>query len=86
MLESAQISVTTSATQLADAEGDGQVVYLSNKGAAAVFLGPSTVTAANGYELLNATRERIELSPGEALFGIAAAAPQTVHVLRTNAG
>ena len=49
---------------------------------ASVFLGPAGVTTANGYEWTTAEGplERV-LEPGESLYGIVAATPQTLHAL-----
>lgn len=51
-------------------------------GTASVFLGPAGVTAANGFEWAVADGPiEVELEPGEKLYGIVAAAAQTLHVL-----
>lgn len=52
-------------------------------GTASIFLGPSGVTTANGFEWkITDPPLEIELEPGESLYGIVAAAAQTVHALR----
>lgn len=52
-------------------------------GTASVFLGPSGVTTANGFEWAVADGPlEIELEPGESLYGVVAATQQTVHVLK----
>jgi len=51
-------------------------------GTASVFLGPQGVTTANGFQWDVADGPlEVELEPGEAIYGIVAATPQTLHVL-----
>ena len=84
-VSSSQVSGGTSATLIfSDAGGmAGFQVTLKNKGAAAVFLGPSGVTTGNGYELAANDVLTRECAPGEEIFGIAASGSQAVHVLVT---
>ena len=59
-------------------------VLLKNvTGTASVYLGPSGVTTATGFEWAPADGPLTwELEPGESLYGIVAATQQTVHVLK----
>lgn len=51
-------------------------------GTASVFLGPQGVTTATGFEwTTTAGPIEVEIEPGEKLYGIVAATPQTLHVL-----
>jgi hypothetical protein len=50
---------------------------------ASVFLGPSGVTTANGFQWDPADGPlEVELEPGESLYGIVAVTSQTIHALR----
>lgn len=84
---SAQVSVGTTATELSAADTDtrlGQTLIVKNASAAtAVFLGGSGVTTSTGLSLAAAATVTVELGQGEELYGIVAAATETVHVLRT---
>lgn len=47
-----------------------------------VFVGGSTVTAANGYEIVAGASIDINMDGDDELFGIVAATTQVVHILR----
>lgn len=85
-----RVSVTTSATAVATlatggADIDARSFLLSNATATeSVFVGPSGVTTANGFEWKTTHPPlSITLEPGESLYGIVATNAQTVHVLST---
>ncbi|MEU6674762.1 hypothetical protein [Streptomyces sp. NPDC046925] len=89
-VSSAAVTVATSATLLSAADTDsvaGQSIYVTNGDAAAVFLGPSGVTTANGYSLAAGASLpwRVDLGIGEALYAVSAAGTSAgaVKVLRT---
>lgn len=84
MIAAKQVSVGVAATSLhADSGNFGASLKVKNAGAASVFLGPSTVTTANGYELAVDEVVDVALGAGEELFGIVAASTEPVHVLVT---
>lgn len=82
---SAQVSVAATAVALNTEGGSigGTKLVVKNSGAASVHLGPSTVTTANGFELVAGATVTVELSHGEQLFAIGDAVADTVHVLRS---
>lgn len=81
----APVTVATTPTAIHTPAGDdasGAEVVVKNTGGQDVFLGPSTVTTANGFPLAaGATSPTLTLSVGEALYGIVAATTATVRVL-----
>jgi nitrous oxide reductase len=64
-----RVTVTTTAVALNTASTSGLCLRIKN-GAAIVALGPSTVTAANGYEVAVAAEVTVELDPGDVLFAV----------------
>lgn len=85
-LASAQISVGTSATQIAPPTLSGPTttpanMLVKNKSSVDVFLGKSTVTTSNGFAL--GAGETLNYG-GEALYGIVATGTATVHVLASD--
>jgi hypothetical protein len=78
------VTVTTSATLLADAPGNPEDVTVRNAdAAAAVSVGPSNVTTANGFEVPAGSAVSLTLNAGEALYGIGAASV-VCHVLEVD--
>ena len=69
-LAHAQVTVSATATHIFTATGGGNSVNLRNRGDTGVFLGGSTVTAANGLALPAKADRTLPLAPGEALYGI----------------
>lgn len=84
-VQAKQVSVGVAATSLHAETGGipGARLKLKNAGGASVFLGPSDVTPATGYELATGEVTDVVLGGGEELFGIVAAASEPVHVLVT---
>lgn len=84
----AQVSVGTSATVLNAVDADPQSVLVRSPSAAttSVYVGPSTVTTGNGFELPAGGSLSMDLAAGEQLYGIVASGTQTVHVLRAAVG
>lgn len=83
-LNVARITAGTTAASLRSAEADqfqGQRLLVTNRGGAAVFLGPASVTTTDGFELAVGQTLELFLEPDEDLFVVAAAA-QRVDVLR----
>lgn len=83
---SAQKSVTTSATLLtattAPSNFGASILATNRHATVSVYLGPAGVTS-SGYELKAGESVATDLSPGEALYAIAASGTVTVHVLQT---
>lgn len=80
----ARVTVSTSAVALNTASTAGQTLVLKNTSANAADLGPSTVTAAAGFDLAAGATVTVELSAGDILYAIrSAAADATIAVLRT---
>jgi hypothetical protein len=83
-LSGSRVTVSTTATLIADGGGDGIKVFLKNAGAAVVVLGASTVTSATGYELAaSGSIGPIELEPAERLYGIVGSGSVIVHVIKS---
>jgi hypothetical protein len=59
----------------------GSRIVVTNRGSASVYLGSSTVTDANGYELAQDESLELLVSPGGVLFAVAAAGSHPVHIL-----
>jgi len=79
---SSRVNVGTTATLIA-ADIDSGSVLVRNKGAAVVDLGSSSVASGAGFELGIGESAAIDLSQGDALYGITASGTVAVHVLRT---
>jgi hypothetical protein len=87
-VQGSRVTVTTTATLLADATGTDSVTGVrvtvkSPSGAQIVDLGGPGVTAGAGLALEAGNILTLELGPGDALYGIVAATTQAVHVLKT---
>jgi hypothetical protein len=76
---SASVSVTTSATLLADSE------HCCLLPPTAIYVGPSGVTTGNGYLLTAGVEYYFDLPGDDALYGVAASGTVVVPVLRTGA-
>lgn len=73
-LNTTRAAVGTTPVDLKSAEADGihgQRIYLANRSGAAIFLGPSGVTDANGYELTAGEEMELFLEKNEELFAVA---------------
>lgn len=86
MIQTAQISVTTSATQLTSAVNTmtGSIAVY-NRGSAAVYVGNgSGVTTGTGFQLDAGESITLDLNTGtgDAIWAIAGTGTQAVHVLR----
>ena len=86
MPSSAQITVGTTATLLVAATAFDQTAYIHNMahggGNPVVYLGDSTVTAANGFELDAGDYITIGVGDHEALYAITASGTVNVSVLK----
>lgn len=86
MIDSAQITVTTTATLLSSGVDTREfgIIAVTNRGSGAIFLGNANVTAATGFQVdagqtLSAD---VSTSNGEMMYGITASGSQLAHVIR----
>lgn len=80
-----QVTVTTSATALESTlTAQGMSVLVRNRGAVAVYIGGSAVTAATGYQLDPGEAVTLDASDQNPLgvYGITAAVSCVCHVLQ----
>lgn len=84
-LRYAQVTVTSTATLLAQGGGDGEYVYL--KTSADVFLGDADVLSTTGYKLVStdAPLQVVLYGDDGPLYAVTASGSATVYVLRTRA-
>jgi hypothetical protein len=83
-LNGSVITVGTSATVLATGKTGASWVYLhAPAGGNTIFVGPSTVTAANGYELHKGETATFWLAETDVLYGIVASATQALMVMQS---
>lgn len=82
-VSSTQVTVTTTATLLVQADTDGCRVFIHHTGGGSVWLGGDDVTTGNGFNLANADGF-IELAlPANAkLYGRASTGTEAVQVLK----
>lgn len=78
-----RVTVATTAILLAS-DNDGGSILIKNTGAGSIYLGPSDVTSATGYELLTLMAVSIDLW-SEAVYAISASGSNVAAVLRTGA-
>lgn len=77
-----QVSVTNTATLVADTTGSRQAITVQNLGATAMYCGPaSTVTTANGFRLPGVDGASFTLLTQSAVYCITAAGSQAVSVV-----
>jgi len=83
-LNGSVITVGTSATVLATGKTGASWVYLhAPAGGNTIFIGPSTVTAANGLELPKGELHEFWLAETDVLYGIVASATQALMVMQS---
>lgn len=77
-----RVTVSTSATLIFTAPLAGvSRVLIRNPSAVSVYVGPSTVTTANGFEIAAGDALAINLGYGDPIYGIVAAATQVVYTI-----
>ena len=78
-----RVTVATTATLLwtAPASGTGRVL-VRNPSTVSVYVGGAAVTTATGFEIVSGDAVSIDLSYGDQLYGIVAAATQVVHTIQ----
>jgi hypothetical protein len=82
-IATAQVSVGTTATQIAALRAGRGSVTIENEGTTAVRIGIAGVTTGNGFLLPGVVGASLTLQTTAAVFGIVAAGTQTVSVLET---
>lgn len=83
-LNGSVVTVGTSATVIATGKVGASWVYLhAPAGGNTVFIGPSTVTAANGLELPKGELHEFWLAETDVLYGIVATSTQPVMVMQS---
>jgi hypothetical protein len=82
MPNTAQKTVTTTATLLVTANRADQLVYLHSS-TGTIYLGDASVTASTGYKMDNGDKLTLELGDNEALYGITSSASHTMFVMAT---
>lgn len=75
---SGRVTVATTATVVYTTPRRGATVMLCNRHTTPIFLGPSTVTTANGFEVLNGDCVSLQPYPRSIVYGIVAAATARV--------
>jgi hypothetical protein len=85
-ITAAQVTVAATATALntANATNWTTLVIRNSHASDALFLGPSTVTIANGASLGAGQLVTLSIAPGDVLYGIRDANAITAHVLRVS--
>jgi hypothetical protein len=83
-LNGSVVTVATSATALATGKvGASWVYFHAPTGGNTIFVGPSTVTAANGLELPKGELHEFWLAETDVLYGIVASATQALMVMQS---
>jgi hypothetical protein len=77
-----RITVGTSATLIFTAPPAGVArVLIRNPGAVSVYVGPAGVTTATGFEIAAGDSVGLNLSYGDPIYGVVAAATQVVYTI-----
>lgn len=83
-LNGSSVTVGTSATTLATGKTGASWVYLhAPTGGNTIFVGPSTVTAANGLELPKGALQTFWLAEADVIYGIVASSTQALMVMQS---
>lgn len=84
-ISSAQVTVETTATQLTQAADGVRTILVRNQATVSVFLGDSTVTTGDGFELEPDEAASVDIPTRETnLFGIVATGTARVDVLEVS--
>ncbi len=79
----ATLLASNTSDRAAQDTGTVKALLRNTTASATVFLGDATVTIGAGFSWLTTDGPlEIELEPGESLYGIVAATPQTLNVLK----
>ena len=83
-LNGSVVTVGTSATVIATGKVGASWTYLhAPTGGNTVFIGPSTVTVANGFELPKGEMHEFWLAETDVLYGIVATSTQALMVMQS---
>ena len=83
-LNGSVVTVGTAATAIATGKVGVSWVYLhAPAGGNTIFVGPSTVTTANGYELHKGETATFWLAENDVLYGIVATSTQALMVMQS---
>lgn len=82
VLTNKQVTVTTEATLVIDGNDDGCYVNVK-AGASVVYIGDSSVSISNGYELEEGESISLILGPNEGLYAIVEEDTGTLYFLAT---
>ena len=83
-LNGSNVTIGTSATVIATGKVGASWVYLhAPTGANTIFVGPSTVTVANGLELPKGALQIFWLAENDVLYGIVASSTQPLMVMQS---
>ena len=83
-LSAATVTITTSPTLIATGKVGASWVYLhAPTGANTIFVGPSTVTVANGLELPKGALQIFWLAETDVLYGIVATSTQSLMTMQS---
>jgi len=87
-VQSAAVTVATTATALAAVDDDFSSIEVANVGAATVYIGGSDVTTSNGFPVAAGASwyPPQSLAGGERVYGIVASGTVEVRVLRFGVG
>jgi len=79
--EAGRVTVTTTETAIWTTPARSAtkpMIRICNRHTTPIFVGPTGVTTANGFEIINATCEEFRPNKGDTIFGIVAAATARV--------
>ena len=83
-LESSAVTIAATATVIATGKTGASWIYLhAPTGGNTIYIGPSTVTVANGLELPKGALQTVWLAEADTLYGIVATSTQSLMVLKS---
>lgn len=77
------VDTTAGGVAIASSISGGRSIVVRHRGTNPVYLGPSGVTTATGFQLNAGDAVQFDLSGGDSLFGIVASGSETLHVMTT---
>lgn len=83
-MQSASVTVGTTAAVVIAADDKYRTVYLHNAGGGKVYLGGADVTSLTGFHLANAESMSLDVPLGETVYAISASGTNAVIILRPN--
>lgn len=79
-----RVTVATTATAIFTGSARGSTVLICNRHTASIYIGPSTVTTANGFEVASGDCTSQRPYPGDVIYGVVAAATARVDYAEGN--